>query len=70
MRLRACLGGALLALTGACETVPETVLIELDDRTIELKKKAAAAAEAQAEAEAGPEGEVEPEAEADAGEPR
>jgi hypothetical protein len=39
MRLRTGLCGLLLAILAGCETIPETVKIEVDDRLIELKRK-------------------------------
>jgi hypothetical protein len=39
MRLRARLCGLLLAILAGCETIPESVKIEIDDRLIELKRK-------------------------------
>jgi starvation-inducible outer membrane lipoprotein len=39
MRLRAGLCGLLLMILAGCETIPESVKIEIDDRLIELKRK-------------------------------
>jgi hypothetical protein len=39
MPLRARLCGLLLAILAGCETIPENVKIEIDDRLIELKRK-------------------------------
>ena len=38
MRLRACIGGLLLAGTG-CAALPETVRIEIDGKTVELRQQ-------------------------------
>ncbi len=38
MRLRACLGGVLLAL-GACAGLPERVRIDVDGRSIEIRQR-------------------------------
>jgi hypothetical protein len=39
MRPRACLGALMLVALAACETLPQNVKIDVDGRTIELKKK-------------------------------
>ncbi len=39
MRLRACLGGLLAISLGACETIPETIRLELHDRSIVVDRK-------------------------------
>ena len=38
MRLRACIAGLLLALTG-CAALPETVRLEVDGRILEVRQK-------------------------------
>ncbi|HEX8216374.1 MAG TPA: hypothetical protein VF577_02810 [Allosphingosinicella sp.] len=43
MRPSSCHGAILLALLSACESVPESVKIEIDGRTFEIKKKRVAA---------------------------
>ena len=40
MRLRACLGGLLLAL-GACGHLPERIVVQIDGNTIEIEKRRA-----------------------------
>lgn len=39
MRMRAGLCAFLLAILAGCETIPQVIKIELDDRTIEVKPK-------------------------------
>lgn len=39
MRLRTGLCGLLLAILAGCETLPETLRIEIDERIIEVKRK-------------------------------
>lgn len=39
MRLRAGLCGLMPLLLAACETIPEIVKIEIDERVIEVKRK-------------------------------
>jgi hypothetical protein len=46
MRLRACTAIILLGLLAACQTLPETVKVEVDGHGLEFKKKPSATAEA------------------------
>ena len=39
MRLRACLGCLVLSILAACETIPQSVKIDVDGETLELKRK-------------------------------
>jgi hypothetical protein len=43
MRPRVCLGAAVLMILAACETIPQTVKIDVDGQTLELKRKPAPA---------------------------
>ena len=43
MRLRACPGFAVLMMLAACETVPQTIKVDVDGQTLELKRKPAPA---------------------------
>lgn len=38
MRLRVCLGSALLA-TGACSTLPGTIRVDVDGNSVEVRRK-------------------------------
>lgn len=44
MRLRASLSGLLIMTVGACAQIPDDMLVQVGDRSVELKKKAAAQA--------------------------
>lgn len=46
MRLRACTSFLLLGLLAACQSLPETVKVEVDGHGVEFKKKPSATAEA------------------------
>jgi hypothetical protein len=56
MRLRAGLCGLLLTIPVGCETIPDSVKIEIDERLIELKRKPAPPADAVREAPGVPPG--------------
>lgn len=45
MRLRACTAIILLGLLAACQSLPESVKVEVDGHGVALKKKPSAAAE-------------------------
>lgn len=49
MRLRACPGMIALTLLAGCETLPEKIVVGVDGRVLEIKRKAAAAEPADAE---------------------